>query len=78
MQTTYILNLDFCLNVAFWGVFWDGFSPLDLYFFMFRVKHIHVKTKGELDDALFTSQREDVDCVVEVESSIDTNVEFHR
>lgn len=45
---------------------------------MFRVKHIHVKTKGELDDALFTSQREDVDCVVEVESSIDTNVEFHR
>ncbi|XP_073287012.1 protein PHYLLO, chloroplastic isoform X2 [Primulina huaijiensis] len=41
------------------------------------VKHIHVKTKGELDDALFASQRDDVDCVVEVESSIDTNVEFH-
>ncbi|KAL2234920.1 UNVERIFIED_CONTAM: Protein PHYLLO, chloroplastic [Sesamum indicum] len=41
------------------------------------VKHIQVKTKMELQDALFTSQNEDADCVVEVESGIDTNVEFH-
>ncbi|KAK6133984.1 hypothetical protein DH2020_032275 [Rehmannia glutinosa] len=33
--------------------------------------------KKDLQDALFTSQREDVDCVVEVESGIDTNVAFH-
>ncbi|KAL0396872.1 UNVERIFIED_CONTAM: protein PHYLLO, chloroplastic [Sesamum calycinum] len=42
-----------------------------------RVKHILVQTKMELQDALFTSQNEDADCVVEVESGIDTNVEFH-
>ncbi|KAK4430131.1 protein PHYLLO, chloroplastic [Sesamum alatum] len=41
------------------------------------VKHIQVQTKRELQDALFTSQNEDADCVVEVESGIDTNVEFH-
>ncbi|KAL8518400.1 hypothetical protein ACS0TY_009692 [Phlomoides rotata] len=41
------------------------------------VKHVQVKTKGELQDALFTSQREDADCIVEVESEIDTNVAFH-
>ncbi|KAL0380681.1 UNVERIFIED_CONTAM: protein PHYLLO, chloroplastic [Sesamum angustifolium] len=41
------------------------------------VKHILVQTKMELQDALFTSQNEDADCVVEVESGIDTNVEFH-
>ncbi|XP_051146167.1 protein PHYLLO, chloroplastic [Andrographis paniculata] len=41
------------------------------------VKHIHVQSKNDLHDALFASQREDVDCVVEVESGIDTNVEFH-
>lgn len=42
------------------------------------MKHVQVKTKGELQDTLFTSQREDIDCVVEVESEIDTNVAFHR
>lgn len=42
------------------------------------MKHVHVNTKGQLQDALFTSQREDVDCIVEVESEIDTNVAFHR
>ncbi|KAL8035297.1 hypothetical protein ABFS82_12G085600 [Erythranthe guttata] len=41
------------------------------------VKHVQVQTKTELQDALFASQRENADCVVEVESGIDTNVEFH-
>ncbi|KAG8366507.1 hypothetical protein BUALT_Bualt17G0087200 [Buddleja alternifolia] len=41
------------------------------------VKHVQVQTQTELNDALFTSQKEDVDCVVEVESGIDTNVAFH-
>ncbi|KAL6529268.1 hypothetical protein OROGR_014891 [Orobanche gracilis] len=41
------------------------------------VKHVQVQTKSELEDALFTSQREDVDCVVEVDSEIDTNVAIH-
>ncbi|KAL3654341.1 hypothetical protein CASFOL_004022 [Castilleja foliolosa] len=41
------------------------------------VKHLPVKTKGELQDTLFTSQREEVDCVVEVDSEIDTNVAIH-
>ncbi|KAH6797875.1 2-oxoglutarate decarboxylase/hydro-lyase/magnesium ion-binding protein [Perilla frutescens var. hirtella] len=41
------------------------------------VKHVLVQTKTELQHALFTSQREDVDCIVEVESQIDTNVAFH-
>lgn len=44
----------------------------------FSVKHVPVRTKTELQSALFTSQREDVDCIVEVESEIDTNVEFHK
>ncbi|KAK4479847.1 hypothetical protein RD792_015390 [Penstemon davidsonii] len=41
------------------------------------VNHVRVQTKRELNDALFTSQQEDSDCVVEVESGIDTNVAFH-
>lgn len=32
----------------------------------------------ELLDALFTSQQEQVDCVIEVESCIDVNANFHR
>lgn len=42
------------------------------------VKHIQVQTKTELQNALFTSQREDVDCIVEVESEIETNITFHK
>lgn len=45
---------------------------------MCSVKHVQVQTKNELQDALFASQREDADCVLEVESGIDTNVAFHR
>ncbi|GER31893.1 2-succinyl-5-enolpyruvyl-6-hydroxy-3-cyclohexene-1-carboxylate synthase [Striga asiatica] len=41
------------------------------------VKHVQVQTKRELEDALSTSQKEDVDCVVEVESEIDMNVAIH-
>ncbi|GFP95293.1 protein phyllo chloroplastic [Phtheirospermum japonicum] len=41
------------------------------------LKHVQVQTKSELQDALFTSQREDVDCIVEVDSEIDTNVSIH-
>ncbi|CAL8994804.1 unnamed protein product [Prunus brigantina] len=41
------------------------------------VMHLHVKTKLELEDALFTSQHEEVDRVIEVESCIDANATFH-
>ncbi|KAL3510951.1 hypothetical protein ACH5RR_030352 [Cinchona calisaya] len=41
------------------------------------VKYVQVQTKRELLNALFTSQQEKVDCVVEVESCIDANAKFH-
>ncbi|CAN6675731.1 unnamed protein product [Malus baccata var. baccata] len=41
------------------------------------VMHLLVKTKVELEDALFTSQDNEVDCVIEVESCIDANATFH-
>ncbi|XP_021292917.1 protein PHYLLO, chloroplastic isoform X1 [Herrania umbratica] len=41
------------------------------------VKHLQVKTKMELHDALFSSQQGETDCVIEVESSIDANATFH-
>lgn len=44
----------------------------------FSVMHLHVKTKVELEDALLTSQDNEVDCVIEVESCIDANATFHR
>ena len=42
------------------------------------MKHLEVRTKIELQDALFTSQQENRDCVIEVESCIDSNAAFHR
>lgn len=52
---------------------------LDLKRFKFcSVMHLHVKTKLELEDALFKSQHEGMDCVIEVESCIETNVSVHR
>ena len=42
------------------------------------MKHLEVQTKAELHDALFTSQSEEMDCVIEVASSIDANANFHR
>ncbi|RDX71618.1 Protein PHYLLO, chloroplastic, partial [Mucuna pruriens] len=41
------------------------------------VKHLHVKTKVELKEALFVTQHEQMDCMVEIESSIDANASFH-
>ncbi|XP_017971653.1 PREDICTED: protein PHYLLO, chloroplastic isoform X2 [Theobroma cacao] len=41
------------------------------------VKHLEVKTKMELHEALFSSQQGETDCVIEVESSIDANATFH-
>ncbi|XP_057963060.1 protein PHYLLO, chloroplastic isoform X2 [Malania oleifera] len=41
------------------------------------VKHLHVRTKVELQDALFSSQQRETDCVIEVESCIDANASFH-
>ncbi|XP_059655618.1 protein PHYLLO, chloroplastic isoform X4 [Cornus florida] len=41
------------------------------------VRHVHAQTKKELHHALFTSQQEEVDCVIEVESCIEANATFH-
>ncbi|XP_022776671.1 protein PHYLLO, chloroplastic isoform X13 [Durio zibethinus] len=41
------------------------------------VKHLEVKTKMELHDALLLSQQGETDYVIEVESSIDANATFH-
>ncbi|CAN6273232.1 unnamed protein product [Urochloa humidicola] len=43
-----------------------------------RVKHFLVQTKAELCDALVKSKEEHIDCVVEVDSRIDSNAKFHR
>ncbi|KAK1425534.1 hypothetical protein QVD17_20887 [Tagetes erecta] len=45
--------------------------------FAHGVKHVHVRTKAELQNALIKSQHEEFDCVIEVESSIDANANFH-
>ncbi|XP_057414973.1 protein PHYLLO, chloroplastic isoform X3 [Lotus japonicus] len=42
------------------------------------VKHLHAKTKVELKEALCVAQNEQMDCMVEIESSIDANADFHR
>ncbi|KAJ4846899.1 hypothetical protein Tsubulata_026226 [Turnera subulata] len=41
------------------------------------VKHLQVRTKVELKDALLASQHEDIDSVIEVESCINANKTFH-
>ncbi|WJX87640.1 hypothetical protein P8452_69808 [Trifolium repens] len=41
------------------------------------IKHLHVKTKAELKEALYVAQHEKMDCMVEIESSIDANANFH-
>ncbi|KAG6654050.1 hypothetical protein CIPAW_05G119100 [Carya illinoinensis] len=40
------------------------------------VKHLPVQTKMELQDALMISQGDEMDCVIEVESSIDANATY--
>ncbi|KAE9597953.1 putative 2-succinyl-5-enolpyruvyl-6-hydroxy-3-cyclohexene-1-carboxylic-acid synthase [Lupinus albus] len=41
------------------------------------IKHLHVKTKAELEEALCVVQHEQMDCLVEIESSIEANSNFH-
>ncbi|XP_058112414.1 protein PHYLLO, chloroplastic isoform X2 [Magnolia sinica] len=41
------------------------------------VKHLHVRTKEELQHALWTSQHSQTDYIIEVESSIEKNATFH-
>ena len=49
-----------------------------LHYLCCRVKHLLVQTKAELHDALVKSKVEQIDCVVEVDNSIDCNADFHR
>ncbi|KAM6548265.1 hypothetical protein CsatB_019941 [Cannabis sativa] len=41
------------------------------------VKHVEVQTKADLHDALVRSKHQELDCVIEVVSSIDSNATFH-
>ncbi|KAK7360718.1 hypothetical protein VNO77_02727 [Canavalia gladiata] len=41
------------------------------------IRHLHVKTKAELEEALSVAQHEQMDYMVEIESSIDANASFH-
>ncbi|CAE5963485.1 unnamed protein product [Arabidopsis arenosa] len=41
------------------------------------VRYVHVGTKSELEDALFVPSVEEMDCIVEVESSINANAIVH-
>jgi len=45
---------------------------------MCSIKHLHVTTKEELKEALCVAQHEQMDCMIEIESSIDANASFHR
>lgn len=42
------------------------------------VRHLRVKTKVQLQEALLKFEHEKTDCVIEVESSIGANSTFHR
>lgn len=42
------------------------------------MRYVHVGTKSELEDALFVPSVEEMDCIVEVESSINANAIVHR
>ncbi|KAG9448639.1 hypothetical protein H6P81_008604 [Aristolochia fimbriata] len=42
------------------------------------LKHIQVQTKKELQNALYISCQAQTDCLIEVESSIENNADFHR
>uniref|UniRef100_A0A1J3CVU3 Protein PHYLLO, chloroplastic n=1 Tax=Noccaea caerulescens TaxID=107243 RepID=A0A1J3CVU3_NOCCA len=41
------------------------------------VRYVHVGTKSEIEEALFVPSMEEMDCIVEVESSIDANAIVH-
>lgn len=42
------------------------------------VRHLQVRTKMELREALMIAEQEQTDCLIEVESSIEDNAKFHR
>ncbi|KAK1315767.1 hypothetical protein QJS10_CPA05g02086 [Acorus calamus] len=42
------------------------------------LKHLHVQTKEDLQNALLSAQQSQTDCIIEVESSIKSNAIFHR
>lgn len=42
------------------------------------MKYVHVGTKSELEETLLVPSVEEMDCIVEVESSIDANAIVHR
>lgn len=42
------------------------------------MKHMLVRTKTELHNALCKCRQQQTDCVIEVESSIEGNTYFHR
>lgn len=51
--------------------------PMDVHNCLCSVKHLLVRTKSELQYALWSSQKGEDDCVIEVESSIAENSIFH-
>lgn len=42
------------------------------------MKYLHVGTKSDLEKTLLEPAVEEIDCIVEVESSIDANAIVHR
>lgn len=42
------------------------------------MKYVHVGTKRELEETLLVPGVEEMDCIVEIESSIDANAMVHR
>ena len=42
------------------------------------MKYVHVGRKSELEETLLEPSLEEMDCIVEVESSIDANALVHR
>ncbi|XP_026381047.1 protein PHYLLO, chloroplastic-like isoform X1 [Papaver somniferum] len=42
------------------------------------VRHLQVRTKMELREALMIAEQEQTDCLIEVESNIEDNAKFHR
>jgi len=59
-------------------LFKNEFHPLNVWNNIYSVKHLVVRTKSELQHALWKSQKDQDDCVIEVESSIADNAKFHR
>ena len=73
-----IMNLSMVLMCIFYTIETMPVYPIKRITKSCSIKHLEVCTKIELRDALFTSQQENRDCVIEVESCIDSNAIFHR